>query len=203
MPEGLASGVLDRLLTFIDRPWKVFAIAFLFVIGGFGFVLYQQRTTIVQIVLRGYVTPHLTISRFTEIAPSLLKATGADMIELMTVDMEANLATPVASLGRDGQPWKVSPLPRSVIDISSNIATVVDFIEGQPSCANLSINDAVPQRRDEATLGIQRMCVIAVPPVMGVLVGAMFVGWKQPLEPNNEAAASQILRGEAMRLATW
>ena len=59
------------------------------------------------------------------------------------------------------------------------------------------------QRREEAALGVRRSCMVGVPPILGVLVGALIIGWDTPPEPSAEKAAEAALRAAGMKLAEW
>jgi hypothetical protein len=50
---------------------------------------------------------------------------------------------------------------------------------------------------------MKRSCIAAVPPINGVLIGALELAWKTPPAPDSEAAYSVELGRMATRLATW
>jgi hypothetical protein len=195
--------MLKAILAYVDKPWKAFAVALLAIVGVATFIVYQQRAQIAQAILRGHVAPQLLVDQYKEDAVSLLTSTRGDVTQLLSADLVSNVAQYVAGFDRNGQSWQISPLPRSIIDEGVSVADVVKLIEGTPFCLDVSVDDRLPQHRAFAEAGILRGCIVGVPPVLGVLVGALFVGWKQPLPEHDEYGALQLMRSEAMKLATW
>jgi hypothetical protein len=46
--------IINRLLTYIDAPWKAFAVALLIVVGVLTYIVFEQRAQITAAVLQGY-----------------------------------------------------------------------------------------------------------------------------------------------------
>jgi hypothetical protein len=47
------------------------------------------------------------------------------------------------------------------------------------------------------------MCLVAVPPILGVGVGGLVVAWKQTPLPAAELRAGYVMKAAAMKFATW
>jgi hypothetical protein len=113
MPQEIPGGVVDKVLGYADRPWRVIAVILAALILGAGYAVWEQRATIAQYVLKSYVTPTLQRDRLTAIAEKLLADTGADLIVLSKVEFEANLFQNVAGrlAGDPGWHPAARPLP--------------------------------------------------------------------------------------------
>ena len=42
-PQGTIAGIIDRVLKFIDKPWKAATIVILFIVIGGGWIVYEKR----------------------------------------------------------------------------------------------------------------------------------------------------------------
>jgi hypothetical protein len=56
---------------------------------------------------------------------------------------------------------------------------------------------------EAATLGMKRSCMAGVPPISGVLIGALALSWKTPPGSVSEAAYAVELGRQATRLVAW
>jgi hypothetical protein len=50
---------------------------------------------------------------------------------------------------------------------------------------------------------MKRSCITGVPPISGVLIGALMISWKTPPGAISEEAYKIELGRQATRLATW
>lgn len=205
--SDLASSALDRLLAFIDRPWKAVAVALLILVGLIGFTAYEQRAQIADAILRREVKPTLEPKRFTEDVPRLLRETRGDVAMLIEIKLANNSARDVEGLDSNGKPWLPLPGPRLVLDTDfeapTSASAFAQFIMNNPVCFEVRKDSPSAERQAEAALGVRRACIVAVPPILGVLIGALYVGWYQPPAPALERNATVAMTDAAMRFATW
>ena len=192
---------LTTLLSYLDKPWKVIGLIALIFFGLIAFTAYERRAEIASALLRGYSAPHLELAKFKEKAPLLLKNANADAVMLLRLNFEANWLEPQVGYSRDGAQWMPDPSPRPLLHFSTKARTVIDVINGDPICRDLTGENLLTKREYEA--GARRICFIGVPPVTGILVGLLVLFWETPLSPAEEYIATQNLRTTAMQIADY
>ena len=53
-PSGIVTGVVDRFIKFVDRPWKAVTVIVLVVICGVGWFVYEKRDELFE----AWLTPN-------------------------------------------------------------------------------------------------------------------------------------------------
>jgi hypothetical protein len=194
--------LIDRLIGYVDRPWKIFAVACLVLTGVAGMALWENRAGLAEAVLQSWVKPTLRADRFPKVGARLMNATGADLVAIADVAFRTNLITNVDGLLRNNPGWRPELNPRPLFDAIRDPQRYVTFIEGHSVCHDLAA-DGAAEERAELALGIKRRCYIAIPPVLDALVGILAIGWKVPPSPEAEAGATSLLWQAATELAVW
>lgn len=202
MPESVTS-VLDKLLTFIDKPWKAVTLGLLAILGLVLFTLYEQRAQIAAAVLQSLVTPRLLADVYKREAAALLDHTRGDYTQLLEVKLDSNIFSYLVGYQRDGTPWQLGPSSHTVINETIEPRIVAQVIEGDVVCQTHNPDSTKQSARIAEQFDISRWCLVGVPPVLGVLVGALYVGWKTPLSIHDETDATHVMRQAAMKLADW
>jgi hypothetical protein len=198
---GGLSGFLSQILGYIDKPWKAVVIVALFIIGGAGWVAYEKRNEI----LEQWMTPDQVELKTSEVPAALDKLStelDADLVEIWQVDLTQNSQWFVAARRRGGE-RPVIPAPRRlpIITNTSDIKALVDVLEGRPSCVDLESHGS-PFARRLADRGMQRGCVIPIPPSSESLVGVIYIIWSKALDKTAESVAAGATREVAKKLAT-
>jgi hypothetical protein len=194
--------LIDRLIGYVDRPWKIFAVACLVLTGVAGMALWENRAGLAEAVLQSWVKPTLRADRFPKVSARLMNATGADIVLIADVAFRTNLITNIDGSLRDNPGWRPQLNPRPLFGAISDPVRYVSFIEGRAICHDVSAEGA-EEERAEFTLGIRRRCYIAIPPVLDALVGIIGIGWKVPPSPEAEAGTKSLLWQAATELAVW
>lgn len=195
-------GILDRLLAFMDRPWKAVTVLVFVVVLGIGYALWEKRAEIASAVLTREVRPRLLRDKFRPVALQLLKDTNADAVMLIEGNLNSNTARDIEGYDRDQQPWIALTGIRPIFGSESSVDIVIRFLRNEAVC--YEVRDGGPEMLAEERLGIQRACLTAIPPIPDLLVGAIWLGWrKNPLEGDEEVRAQVLLHRAAGQLATW
>jgi hypothetical protein len=194
------AAVVDRVLGYVNSPFRLFAIVVLAALGLAGYLVWENRAQLAETVLHKTVVPRLEPERFAQVAPALIEVTGADAVILMRIEISNNVLRIVVGTLRDNPGWNPPSTPRAVF---TSHQVIIGLIQDSPECLDLPADDPDQTIRDLAALGLTRGCIISVPPVLDVLVGALGIAWKKPLEAQSEAGAKAELRRAALRLATW
>lgn len=194
-------GILDRLLSFMDRPWKAAVVLIFVVVLGTGYALWERRAEIAEAILTRTVSPRLEPQRFKAVALDLLRETDADAVMLIGGDLNKNSATNIAGYDREGRPWLSTTGARPILFNDFPVVWLIRFLAGQVICLDLS--DGGDEMEAELRLGIRRTCLAPIPPFENVLVGGLWAGWKVPPGYQAEAHAQVVMHQAATRLATW
>jgi hypothetical protein len=195
-------GLIDRVLSYVDRPWKIAAVVVIAAAAIIGITLWEKRAEVAEAVLEGWVSPQLRPARFPKTAARLLDATNADIVLLAKVSLRNNLITNLDGLRRADPAWEPVLNPRPLYGAIRDPERYLALIEGRPVCHDLDPDDG-EEERAEAALGIKRRCYQAVPPVLDSLVGIVAIGWRQPPSAEAEGGAKSLLWTAASELATW
>jgi hypothetical protein len=198
----LSDSLIDKILGYVDAPWKILSITILAVVGVICVSVWERRAEIAEMVLHRTVLPRLEPGEFSKVVPPLMEETGVDVAILMQTELSHNLNRIVVGILRDNPGWKPSPAPRSIFT-DGDPEAFVWLLEGATVCRDITASDPSQTAREMAAIGIKRGCIVAVPPILDVLVGALGIGWKAPLNGQAEAGAKAALRRAALKLATW
>lgn len=199
-PSGVA-GILDRILKFVDRPWKAFAIAGLALLAFFGWIAYERRDELFEAWLTPSA-PELRTADVPEALDKLTTETDADIVQVWAVDLGSNSQWFIGARRHDGQrPVIPSPRRLPVIVHTSDVKALVEVMDGTPSCVDLSEAGSPIARRLEAR-GMKRGCAIPIPPGPESFVGVIYLAWTKPADVQTEGVAVGAAREIARKLAT-
>ena len=195
-------GAVDKILRFVDRPWKIAAVVVLALTLVLGMTLWEKRGELAEAILEHYVTPRLEPARFPKLARLLINETGAEVVVLAEVSARTNLIKNVDGAKRGDPGWEPQKSPRPLFAVMRDPVAVVDLIEGRVSCRDIATQDGI-EDQELARLGLKRRCYVAVPPVLDALVGGLEIAWITPLSAEREAGAARLLYQAASQLASW
>jgi len=198
-----AMGVLDRVLAFMTSPWKAMAVVILVIVCGLLYIAYDQRARIADAVLtRAGELARIDDAAFIADAPRLLRDTRSDLVMLVELNVSDNLMTDRVGIDLDGNRWVPSTGPQQALVPESSMPLLVKFLANEVACVDAAhaVNE---DTRAMAAKGYQRVCLVAVPPILGVQVGGLIVAWKQPPLPAAELRAGYVMKSAAMKYAAW
>jgi hypothetical protein len=200
-PHGNVAGIVDRVLHFIDRPWKAVTVIILILIGGVVFVFYENRSELIE----AWLTPSTVELKTNEIPQDLqilVDETGADLAQIWAVDLPANSQRFLGARRKDGE-RPVIPEPRRlpVIVGTSDIKALTNVLAGNPACVGTAEGDS-PLMKRLADRGVVRACAIPIPPGGITLVGVIYLAWDNEPDANAVDGAMVAAREIARTLAT-
>jgi hypothetical protein len=200
---GVALSVIDRLLAFMSTPWKAVVVVVLLVVCGLGWLIYDQRAVIADAVLRKPITvATLNTARFVKGVSTLLRETHGDVAVLAELHLTDNVLIDRVGFTRDDVLWVPIEGPQVAIFVGADTALLARFLRQEVVCRDTA-ESASEELKALAVNGYTRACMVEVPPVLGVGVGALLVAWKAALSPAAEARAGLSMSAEAMKLASW
>jgi hypothetical protein len=200
---GGIAGLIGQLLAYIDRPWKLAAVVVLFLVGGAAWVVYEKRDELFE----AWLTPSaltLKTGGIPDALDKLVAESGADLVQIWSVDLASNSQRFIAARRKDGE-RPVIPDPRRLPMIvrTSDMKVLVDVLNGNPACADLTPSVSSPVVHRLAERGMTRACAVPIPPTPESFVGVIYVSWiKRPEEPDAELNAVGAAREIAATLVT-
>jgi hypothetical protein len=200
-PAGGVAGIVDRILRFMDRPWKAVAVVVLLILCGAGWIIYDKRDTLFEVWLTPD-TPELKKFEVPLALDRLASETNADLVQIWAVDLSSNSQWFLGARRHDGErPVVPSPRRLPIIDHTSDISRLVEVLDGRPTCVDLE-KTGTPVARRLAERGMHRGCAIPIPPGPESFVGVIYLAWSQPTDISNENVAVGAAREIAKKLAT-
>lgn len=195
-------GILDRLLAYMDRPWRAVVIVVSIVILGIGYACWEKRAEIAEAILTREVHPRLLTGQFKPLGLKLLKDADADAVMLIQGNLNTNIARDIDGYDRDLKPWVAMTGNRPVFAPESKLDMVIRMLAAEVVCYD--VNDGGPEIQAEERAGMKRACVVVVPPISATqLVGALWLGWRSALAPDNENHVQYLMHQTAAQLANW
>lgn len=201
-PAGGMAGIVDRILRFIDRPWKAVAVVVLLILCGAGWIIYDKRDELFEAWLTPD-TPELKKAEVPLALDKLAAETDADLVQIWAVDLPSNSQWFLGARLHTGErPVIPSPRRLPIIDHTSDISRLVEVLDGRPTCVDLE-KTGTPVARRLAERGMHRGCAIPIPPGPESFVGVIYLAWaNEKADASNENVAVGVAREIAAKLAT-
>lgn len=200
--KGWVLDILDRIFSWLDKPWKAFALAGLAVMIAFGWGGWLSRDALVDIWKMSAGRPILKRSEVPAMLLNLRSETGADIVGLWSLNLSANAMVFEEAIGLHGKPWVFSPkrLP-AVRDTPPR--TLTQIMNGQVVCRipEETGNEDLFNKRMIAD-NIHRLCLIPVPPAPNILVGILVLAWIKGPDASSEEAALGLARETASTMVS-
>ena len=201
--EPTSITILDRVLSYADKPWEAIIILLAIIICGLGWIIWTERARIADYVLNDVAArAALREDTFTADAARLLRDTRGDLALLIELKLGDNLMIDRVGIDRDGNRWIPSTGPQAALLPDSSMPFLVHFLANETVC----LDTAAGKSEDIAALaakGYQRMCMVSIPPILGATLGALVVAWRGPLPPVSEGRIGLVMRSAALSYATW
>lgn len=194
-------GLIDRVLHFIDSPWKAVVIVVLMLLVFFGWLAYERRAEILEAWLTPSA-PELKTSEIPEALNQLTSETDADLVQIWAVNLGTNSQWFLGARRHDGQrPVIPSPRRLPVVVNSIDVKSLAQVMDGSPACVDVTNNGSPIGRRLDAR-GMKRACAIPIPPGPEAFVGVIYLAWAVAGDVQSEGVAIGAAREIARKLAT-
>jgi len=198
--------VVDTLLNFASRPWKAAALVVFAVVGMCIYVAWDQRIEISHYMLTK--EPALDSKKFPKIAEQMIDNYAADMVILSEVNLSSNRVANIDGRLRDDPAWRPRPYPRAIfnsdaVELRAEPGIIIRFIEGHVICEAINPTSGFEQVRVDIQEGMVHRCLVGIPPIAGILIGTISLGWKTIPTKAREQAATIEMQHVASELAVW
>jgi len=188
-----ANTTLDKVLGYVDSPFKLFAILLMGVVAFAGYFLWQNQEFMRDAYKESKKLPEINTSRTDEASAMLFKQTGAAVVAVFKVNSMFGTRVLHRAYGKNGRDKTNDGLDVGLFtQNAANNADVVKLMASEIPCGEYK------SAQSEMGLwyiarGVAYTCRISVPPEPGRFVGQITVGWAtQPEDMDSTRAMLQI-----------
>jgi hypothetical protein len=177
-----ANTTLDKVLGYVDSPFKLFAIILMGVIAFAGYFLWQNQTFMMDAYKESKKLPEINTSRTDDASSMLLKKTGATVVAVFKVNPLFNSRVLYRAYTKEGRDKTIEDIDVGLFSQNSaNNSDVVRLMTNEIPCGEYRY------AQSEVGLwylekGVGYTCRVSVPPDSHRFVGQITVGWSQQPE---------------------
>lgn len=181
MTEKLnANTTLDKVLGYVDSPFKLFAVILMAVIAFAGYALYESQDFIRDAYKESKKLPEINTARVEDTSAMLFKQTSATVVAIFKVNPLFNSRTLYRAYTKEGRDKSIEDIDVGLFtQNASNNADVVKLMTNEIPCGEYRY------AQSEVGLwyiqnGVTFTCRVSVPPDFNRFVGQVTVGWTEP-----------------------
>ena len=185
--------VLDRVLGYVDSPFKLFAILLMAVFTFVGYFVWQNQAFLLSAYNEQKKLPTIAEDRVEDVAAHLFKNTDATVVAIFKVNPMFGTRVLYRAYTKQGRDKTLEGLDVGLFTANaSNNRDVVALMAGEIPCGHYKT------AQSEIGLwyiekGMTYGCRVGVPPEPGQLVGQITVGWREePPDPDAYRVLLQI-----------
>jgi hypothetical protein len=192
MSEEKPADVLSKVLSYVDSPFKLFALVLMAVFAFSGYFIWQNQAFLFEAYKENKKLPTIAEDRAEDVAAHLFKNTNATVVAIFKVNPLFGTRILYRAYTREGRERTHEGLDVGLFTQSSaNNRDVVALMANEIPCSEYN----VPQ--SEIGLwyidkGVKFGCRVSVPPEQGRFVGQITVGWDK--EPKDLTKAMGMLQ---------
>jgi hypothetical protein len=178
-----ANTTLDKVLGYVDSPFKLFAILIMGVVAFAGYFLWQNQEFMFDAYKESKKLPEINTSRADDASSMLFKKTGATVVAIFKVNPLFGSRVLYRAYTKDGRDKSVEDIDVGLFSQNSaNNADVIKLMTNEIPCSEYRY------AQSEVGLwyiekGVGYTCRVSVPPDNHRFVGQITVGWAQ--QPEN------------------
>jgi len=193
------NSLIDKVLGYVDSPFKLFAIVLMAVFAFVGYFVWQNQEFLIGAYKEQKKLPTIAEDRVEDVAAHLFKNTGAVVVAIFKVNPIFGTRVLYRAYTKDGRDKTHEGLDVGLFTANtSNNRDVVALMGGEVPCS------AYKTAQSEIGLwyiekGVVYGCRVSVPPEQGKFIGQITVGWKE--EPPDVDAYRVLLQIAATMLS--
>ena len=184
---------LSKVLSYVDSPFKLFALLLMAVFAFSGYFVWQNQAFLFEAYKENKKLPMIAEDRAEDVAAHLFKNTDAIVIAIFKVNPLFGTRVLHRAYTREGRDKTHDGLDVGLFTQSSaNNRDVVALMANEMPCSQYAV------AQSEIGLwyiekGVTFGCRVSVPPEQGRFVGQITVGWaKEPTDLNKAQSMLQI-----------
>lgn len=182
MSDDKQLGVLDRVLSYVDSPFKLFAIIMMGILTFAGYFIWNNQELMRDAYKESKKLPEINTSRSDEAAAMLFKKTGAQVVAIFKVNPIFNNRVVYKAYTKEGRDKSIEDVDVGLFTQNQgNNADVIRLMANEVPCSEYRY------AQSEVGLwyidkGVGYTCRISVPPDSNRFVGQITVGWAEKPE---------------------
>jgi hypothetical protein len=192
---GGVTGLVYRVLGYMDTPWKAVTVVVLVVLCGVGYGGWVERERLFFAKPSG--ADSLAVDKVSGELVELLRQTGADWGSVWSVSLGTNAQQLIQARQKDGGSWAFSPKSLPVILGDTKSQLIVGVLHGG-ACVDGAGLPSLLVRRLVAD-GMRRFCAVAVRGPARV-VGVIYLAWRWTPDATEETTYLADARDTAVHL---
>ena len=171
--------IIDKVLAYVDRPFKLFAILIMGVVAFSVYFLWQNQEFMRDAYKESKKLPEINTARADDASSMLLKKTGATVVAVFKVNPLFNSRVLYKAYTKDGRDKTIEDIDVGLFSQNtSNNADVVKLMTNEIPCGEYRY------AQSEVGLwylekGVTFTCRVSVPPDSHRFVGQITVGWAE------------------------
>jgi hypothetical protein len=173
------NSLIDKVLSYVDSPFKLFAIILMAVFAFAGYFVWQNQAFLLGAYKEQKKLPAIAEDRVEDVAAHLFKHTDAVMVAIFKVNPIFGTRVLHRAYTKDGRDKTHEGLDVGLFTTnSSNNKDVVALMAGEIPCG--------PYKTAQSEIGLWYIekgvaygCRVSVPPEQGKFVGQITVGWRE------------------------
>jgi len=171
--------IIDKVLAYVDSPFKLFAAILMGVIAFSGYFLWQNQTFMFDAYKESKKLPEINTSRADDASSMLLKKTGATVVAVFKVNPLFNSRVLYRAYTKDGRDKAIEDIDVGLFSQNNaNNSDVVKLMTNEIPCGEYRY------AQSEVGLwyldkGVTYTCRVSVPPDSHRFVGQITVGWAE------------------------
>ena len=178
-----ANSTLDKVLGYVDSPFKLFAILVMGVVAFTGYFMWQNQEFMFDAYKESKKLPEINTSRADEASAMLFKKTGATVVAIFKVNPLFGSRVLYKAYTKEGREKSIEDIDVGLFSQNANNnADIIKLMTNEIPCSEY--------RYAQSEVGIWYLekgvtytCRVSVPPDSHRFVGQITVGWAQ--EPEN------------------
>lgn len=174
-----ANSTLDKVLGYVDSPFKLFAILIMGVVAFAGYFLWQNQDFMRDAYKESKKLPEINTSRADEASAMLFKKTGATVVAIFKVNPLFGSRVLYKAYTKEGRDKSIEDIDVGLFSHSAaNNSDVVKLMTNEIPCSEYRY------AQSEVGLwyldkGVTFTCRVSVPPDNHRFVGQITVGWTE------------------------
>ena len=174
------NSTLDKVLGYVDSPFKLFAILVMGVVAFAGYFLWQNQSFMMDAYKESKKLPEINSTRVDDASAMLFKKTSASVVAIFKVNPLFNSRVLYRAYTKDGRDKSIEDIDVGLFtNNASNNADVVKLMTNDIPCGEYRY------AQSEVGLwyiekGVTFTCRVSVPPDSPRFVGQITVGWAEP-----------------------
>jgi hypothetical protein len=171
--------IIDKVLAYVDSPFKLFAAILMGIIAFAGYFLWQNQTFMFDAYKESKKLPEINTSRADDASSMLLKKTGATVVAVFKVNPLFNSRVLYRAYTKDGRDKAIEDIDVGLFSQNNaNNSDVVKLMTNEIPCGEYRY------AQSEVGLwyldkGVTYTCRVSVPPDSHRFVGQITVGWAE------------------------